>query len=1402
MKTRINTILGALCVTGLLLSQSPVRAGTVTYTFDTDPTTGPNAIQIFQTGFADSGGTSVYWKAAGGNPGGFLGITWPLGSSTTIALFPDIDQGKIVTAFKFECDLRIGNPQQNERAADGFSINFARANDDVFQNHSSGDFATGGAVETGTKTGLAISFDTWSGNTLPDGADIEGIIVRVDNVTVLRQSMPTRNGECTDTTSLQTGPRNLPYWDDARANGTLPDAAFLPESWTNLCWQPLSVELDSQSKLTVIYKGRTILDHFQTSFFPSAGGIVLAGRTGGADEHGHFDNLKLTTTAITADTTAPTVPTNFKTTSVGARRIAMTWSPSTDDSGRVAYQIEKNGTLLPTTITDTNYVDLDVNPSTAYTYKVRATDVSGNTSAFATLSATSVAEVDIPGFLLAKIYDGIPGAAIDALYGDAKWPDSPDRARYVNGLSFGEPTFGNTYGDNLGVRIDGVLTAPETASYNFFIRSDDASQFFLNTAGAALPVPGTDAPIAEETTCCASFMEPPDPRATASPIPLVAGKQYGFVFVVKEGGGGDWGQVAMRKVGDLTAAAALQPIQGAVLAGKSDPVGASVSITSSPQSVSVAANQPVTFSVKATTASPYTTNVIYQWYKNDLLIAGATAPTYSIPFAPASDTGARFKVLVAVPGAAATSSVATLTVSVDTQPPTIVAVVGSTSFNQFTVQFSEPVTAPTATTAGNYSLSGGLTVSAPQLVDSTHVRFTTSAQAENTDYTLTVNNVQDTAGNPIAPNTTFKVKSFVFTPGKLKYEYWDSIGTVNVDALTSDPRFPNNPTRTQLLDKYEAPQDIADNYGARISGYITPQTDGNYVFFFASDDHGELYLSTDATPANKHLIAMEPGWNPARAWVSLANGRDGTNPENRSDKFAGTQWPGGNTITLKAGTRYYTEILFKEAGGGDNAAATWKLASAPDPTDASPTVLTGAVIGTFTEPAPPRFSLGLNFGANETATASLGTNAVAGIPSVAQANWNNILNTSGTTNNLLLDVNGTAEITPVTVRWSANNLWASTGVGEENNGFPSNSPNRTLITGYLDTTGTSTNSVTISNIPPLLTTNGYDVYIYAIGGVGGRGGSYRVVDATTKLPLTDYVRALGDTNASSFAEVIPIGGTNPNGTNRAAVGNYIRFKGIMSSAITVESATSAAASGGLGFGNPPRAPINAIQLVAPTASPLQDVTRPGDTLVASSTNSPAAEQGPNAIDNRSSTKYLNFDKLNAGFRVTPSAGASIVSGLGLTSANDSPERDPASYKLEGSNDGSTYTTISEGAVAPFSARYIRQEITFANSTAYTSYRLTFPTVANASSANSMQIAEVEFLGKVTGGGVTPSGPSLTATLSGTSVTIAFPGAPAGFILESSDSLTNPNWTAVSGVSNNSITINNPTGNKFYRLHKP
>ncbi|MBP7053782.1 MAG: CotH kinase family protein [Phycisphaerae bacterium] len=144
--------------------------------------------------------------------------------------------------------------------------------------------------------------------------------------------------------------------------------------------------------------------------------------------------------------------------------------------------------------------------------------------------------------------------------------------------------------------------------------------------------------------------------------------------------------------------------------------------------------------------------------------------------------------------------------------------------------------------------------------------------------------------------------------------------------------------------------------------------------------------------------------------------------------------------------------------------------------------------------------------------------------------------------------------------------------------------------------------------------------------------------------------------------------------------------------------------------------------------PVQDVTRPGDAIEATSLNSPTNEEVDKAIDNNPQTKYLNFDKLNAGFTVTPSAGPSVVTGLRLTSANDAAERDPTSFTLFGSSDGYSFVEIAHGSAPNFSARFFTVEVAFANDQAYSHYRLLFPTVRNAAAAVAMQIAEVQFLG--------------------------------------------------------------------------
>ncbi|MDT8302666.1 MAG: LamG-like jellyroll fold domain-containing protein, partial [Sedimentisphaerales bacterium] len=136
---------------------------------------------------------------------------------------------------------------------------------------------------------------------------------------------------------------------------------------------------------------------------------------------------------------------------------------------------------------------------------------------------------------------------------------------------------------------------------------------------------------------------------------------------------------------------------------------------------------------------------------------------------------------------------------------------------------------------------------------------------------------------------------------------------------------------------------------------------------------------------------------------------------------------------------------------------------------------------------------------------------------------------------------------------------------------------------------------------------------------------------------------------------------------------------------------------------------------------------------------PDAEYPGLAVDNDVSTKFLHFkgEVEPTGFVVEPASGASIVTALTFTTANDAPERDPISFELSGSNDSidGPYTLIASGDIVDFAMeaawpRFTKNAtpISFDNDVAYKYYQVMFPTVRDPGSANSMQIAEVELIG--------------------------------------------------------------------------
>ena len=111
-----------------------------------------------------------------------------------------------------------------------------------------------------------------------------------------------------------------------------------------------------------------------------------------------------------------------------------------------------------------------------------------------------------------------------------------------------------------------------------------------------------------------------------------------------------------------------------------------------------------------------------------------------------------------------------------------------------------------------------------------------------------------------------------------------------------------------------------------------------------------------------------------------------------------------------------------------------------------------------------------------------------------------------------------------------------------------------------------------------------------------------------------------------------------------------------------------------------------------------------------------AEDYPDTRSSWIQYKYANNDKY-------------IVSSYTITSANDAPERDPKDWELLGSNDdGVTWTTLDTKVGETLGNRHVKNTYDISNSTAYNIYRLKINCVYETSTATSVQLAEIEFIG--------------------------------------------------------------------------
>lgn len=93
------------------------------------------------------------------------------------------------------------------------------------------------------------------------------------------------------------------------------------------------------------------------------------------------------------DTTAPSAPTQLKTSNVTTNSVELSWTKATDNVGVSGYRIFRDGTQVGTSVGE-RHTDGNLTPAKKYSYTVKAVDAAGNVSSAS--SAATVTTVSAP----------------------------------------------------------------------------------------------------------------------------------------------------------------------------------------------------------------------------------------------------------------------------------------------------------------------------------------------------------------------------------------------------------------------------------------------------------------------------------------------------------------------------------------------------------------------------------------------------------------------------------------------------------------------------------------------------------------------------------------------------------------------------------------------------------------------------------------------------------------------------------------------------------------------------------------------------------------------------------------------------------------------------------------------
>ncbi len=341
-------------------------------------------------------------------------------------------------------------------------------------------------------------------------------------------------------------------------------------------------------------------------------------------------------------------------------------------------------------------------------------------------------------------------------------------------------------------------------------------------------------------------------------------------------------------------------------------------------------------------------------------------------------------------------------------------------------------------------------------------------------------------------------------------------------------------------------------------------------------------------------------------------------------------------------------------------------------------------------------AIGIDFVGNSTTRMTSAESA--GV--VPKPNWNSAIGAVSATALALVDEAGT--LTSAAVTWSANNGWVTP--------IADSAGNARMMKGYLDTSSTSTTTVTVTGLPQ----RPYDVYVYVDGDnrVYERSAAYMISGAgiaTTSVNVIDAANA-------NFANVFTRGDNSK--------GNYVKFT-VIATGFTLSARPVAPTSGTR------RAPVNGIQIVPSASAPVPSGI--GITFAGASTVTMAATESAGVVPRK------NWNNAAGAARSTPlplvsDAGAATTASVtwtansgGMTPIVDQPGN---ARLMKGYVDtsGTSVTTVTVVAL-PQAAYdiYVYVDGDNGDITRTSTYRITGPGIT-AAPVNLTDQANTDFAG--------------------------------------------------------------------------